>query len=105
MFASLAKLAALPGGTKLFCGHEYTAANARFALSVDAGNAALQARAKEVESLRAEGRPTLPTTLSSELETNPFLRTGDPAIRKALGMEEATDEAVFAELRRRKDAF
>ena len=105
MFASLAKLAALPGGTKLFCGHEYTAANARFALSVDAGNAALQARAKEVESLRAEGRPTLPTTLASELETNPFLRTGDPAIRKALGMEEATDEAVFAELRRRKDAF
>ena len=105
MFASLAKLAALPGGTKLFCGHEYTAANARFALSVDAGNAALQARAKEVESLRAEGRPTLPTTLASELETNPFLRTGDPAIRKALAMEAATDVAVFAELRRRKDNF
>jgi hydroxyacylglutathione hydrolase len=105
MFRSLAKLAVLPGGTKIYCGHEYTAANARFALSVDGGNAALQARAKEVEALLAEGRPTLPTTIAEELAANPFLRAGDPAIRKALGMEDATDEAVFAELRRRKDSF
>jgi len=105
MFRSLAKLAALPGGTKIYCGHEYTAANARFALSVDGGNPALQARAKEVEALLAEGRPTLPTTIAGELAANPFLRAGDAAIRKALGMEDATDEAVFAELRRRKDSF
>ena len=105
MFNSLAKLAALPGETKIFCGHEYTASNARFALSVDGGNAALRTRAKEIEALRAEGRPTLPTTIAEELATNPFLRAGDPAIRKALGMEDASDEAVFAELRRRKDNF
>lgn len=105
MFASLAKLAALPGATKIYCGHEYTLSNARFALSVDPENAALQARAKEIEALRAQGLPTLPTTIGEELATNPFLRAGDPAIRRHLGMEDATDEAVFAELRRRKDNF
>lgn len=105
MFASLGKLAALPGATKVHCGHEYTLSNARFALSVDPENAGLRARAKEIEALRAEGRPTLPTTIGEELATNPFLRAGDPAIRRHLGMDGATDEAVFAELRRRKDNF
>ncbi len=105
MFASLARLAALPDETKIHCGHEYTLSNARFALSVDAGNAALRARMKEIEALRAAGRATLPTTIGAEKATNPFLRAGDPAIRKALGMEAASDAAVFAELRRRKDSF
>ena len=105
MFASLAKLAALPGETAVYCGHEYTLANARFALSVDPGNARLKARADKVEALRAEGKPTLPTTISAERATNPFLRADDPAIRQALGMEAASDAEVFAELRRRKDAF
>lgn len=105
MFVSLGKLAALPGETKVYCGHEYTLSNARFALSVDPDNPALQARAKEIEALRAEGKPTLPTTIGEERATNPFLRAGDPAIRRHLGMEDATDEAVFAELRRRKDGF
>lgn len=105
MFASLARLAALPDETEIYCGHEYTLSNARFALSVDAGNAALQARAREVEALRAGGRATLPTTIRAEKATNPFLRTADAAIRKALAMEDATDAEVFAELRRRKDSF
>lgn len=105
MFASLAKLAALPGQTVVYCGHEYTLANARFALSVDPDNARLKARAARIEALRAQGRPTLPTTIAEELATNPFLRAADPAIRKTLGMEAAPDVAVFAELRRRKDVF
>lgn len=105
MFASLAKLAALPGATKVYCGHEYTLSNARFALSVDPDNPALQARASAVEALRARDRPTLPTTIAEELATNPFLRAADPGIRRHLGMEDATDAAVFAELRRRKDSF
>lgn len=105
MFASLNRLAALPADTKVYCGHEYTLANARFALTVDPDNAALQARAKKVEALRAENRATLPTTIGAELETNPFLRWSDAAIRKNLGMENAADVEVFAEIRRRKDSF
>jgi hydroxyacylglutathione hydrolase len=105
MVASLRKLAALPPDTKVYCGHEYTQANARFAATVDPDNAGLKARAKEIDALRAEGRPTLPTTIGRELETNPFLRWDDPAIRKTLGMEGADDVAVFAEIRKRKDNF
>jgi len=105
MFASLGKLAALPGQTAVYCGHEYTLSNARFALSVDPGNERLKARAARVEALRARGKPTLPTTIAEELATNPFLRAADPAIRKTLGMEAASDAQVFAELRRRKDSF
>lgn len=105
MWASLQRLAALPTDTVVYCGHEYTQSNARFALSVDPGNAKLVARAAEIDALRAVGKPTLPTTIGAELETNPFLRPHDPAIRKHLGMESASDEAVFAEIRKRKDNF
>ena len=105
MLASLKKLAALPSGTTIYCGHEYTQANARFALSVDPTNSALKERAAEIDRLRAEGKPTLPTTIAQELTTNPFLRWHDKAIRHNLGMENASDEEVFAELRRRKDVF
>lgn len=105
MRASLAKLAALPAQTCVYCGHEYTLSNARFALSVDPENLSLQQRAKQVEVLRAQGKPTLPTTIGEELTTNPFLRWADPAIRKNLGMETASDDDVFAEIRRRKDNF
>lgn len=104
MFASLKKLAALPPDTTVYCGHEYTLSNARFALTVDPANPALRERAKAVEALRGKDLPTLPTTIRQEMETNPFLRCHDPAIRRNLGMEQASDEAVFAELRRRKDA-
>ena len=91
MFASLAKLAALPGGTKVCCGHEYTESNARFALSVDAGNAALKARTEQAHQQRAAGQPTVPSTMASELDANPFLR--------------APDVATFADLRAKKDKF
>lgn len=91
MFASLRKLAALPGGTKVCCGHEYTESNARFALSVDGGNAALKARADEAHRQRAAGQPTVPSTMASELAANPFLR--------------APDVATFADLRAKKDKF
>lgn len=105
MFHSLKKLVALPAATSLYCGHEYTLSNARFALSIDPTNSALKEREAKVEKLRAEGKPTLPTTLAEELATNPFLRWHDPAIRKNLGMEKASDEEVFAEIRKRKDVF
>jgi hydroxyacylglutathione hydrolase len=91
MFASLRKLAALPGDTKVCCGHEYTESNARFALSVDGSNQALVRRAEEARRQRAAGEPTVPSLLSDELAANPFLR--------------APDVATFAELRARKDRF
>lgn len=105
MFHSLTKLVALPAATTLYCGHEYTLANARFALTIDPTNKALKDRAAKVEKLRASDKPTLPTTLAEELETNPFLRWHDQAIRKNLTMEKATDAEVFAEIRKRKDNF
>lgn len=105
MYASLKKLAVLPPETVVYCGHEYTQSNARFALTVDPDNAALKARAKDIDALRAAGKPTLPTTIGAELATNPFMRWQDPEIRKTLGMESDSDEAVFAEIRKRKDDF
>ncbi len=91
MFASLRKLARLPGDTLICCGHEYTQSNARFALTVDPGNAALQRRAAEVDRLRAEGKPTVPTRLEDELAENPFLR--------------APDVATLTDIRKQKDNF
>lgn len=105
MWASLSKIAALPPETLVCSGHEYTANNGAFALTVDPGNAALQARVDAVHKKRADGQPTVPSRLSEELATNPFLRASDPAIRAHLGMEAAEDVEVFAEIRRRKDAF
>ncbi len=105
MFASLAKLAALPPQTAIYCGHEYTLSNARFAVTIDPANKALAERLVEIERLRAEGKPTLPTTIGAELATNPFLRADDAAIRRHLGMERASDADVFAEIRKRKDSF
>ena len=105
MWNSLEKLMALPDDTVVYCAHEYTAANARFALSVDAGNDALQRRAAAVDELRAVGQATVPTIMALEKATNPFLRAGDPAIRAHLGMEADSDAAVFAEIRARKDSF
>jgi len=105
MWASLDALRALPGETLLYCGHEYTAANARFALSVDGDNEALKARAAEVEALRAKGVPTLPVRLEDEMKANPFLRPEAPAIRAALSMPDATNAAIFSALRSAKDRF
>lgn len=105
MFRSVSQFAALPPGTQLYCGHEYTQSNARFALAVEPGNPALRQRAAEVDRLRAQGRMTCPSTLAAECAANPFLRTGSPEIRKTLGLKTASDAEVFAELRRRKDSF
>jgi hydroxyacylglutathione hydrolase len=91
MWDSLAKLKALPGSTKLCCGHEYTESNGRFALSVDGGNPALQARMEQARQQRAAGQPTVPSVLADELKANPFLNAGDVA--------------TFADRRARKDRF
>lgn len=105
MWASLQKLAALPPETQIYCGHEYTQANAAFALTVEPGNAALHQRVSEVSSLRAAGRYTLPVTVAGERATNPFLRPDSPEIQSRLGMDGAPLAAVFGELRSRKDRF
>ena len=100
---SLCRLKALPPATLLYCAHEYTASNARFALHADPDNAALQAYAAEVSARRAEGLPTVPTPLARELATNPFLRADDPALRARWGSGDAV--ATFAALRGAKDTF
>src|ERR1700733_6954614 len=86
LYHSLMKLAALPGETTIYCGHEYTLGNAKFALSVDPTNDILQDRAKEVAELRAAGQFTLPTSMSLELATNPFLRAFEPELQARVGM-------------------
>ncbi|MEZ5919819.1 MAG: hydroxyacylglutathione hydrolase [Parvularculaceae bacterium] len=105
MWSSLSKVAALPGDTKLYCAHEYTLANARFAVTVDPENAALKKRVSEIEAMRAQGQATVPTTLSEECATNPFLRAEDAGLKRAIGMEGDNAIAVFAEIRKRKDRF
>ncbi len=105
MFQSLRKLIALPGDTAVYCGHEYTEGNARFALTIDPENSALKERAAEIARLRAADRMTLPSSIALEMATNPFLRWHDRAIRARLGLHDAPDEAVFAEIRKRKDMF
>ena len=109
MLESLERLTALPGGTAVCCGHEYTLANAAFARAVDPANDALRRRTEEAQTMRNAGRPTLPSSLATELATNPFLRVDSPAIRTAvatrLGREPADRVETFAELRRWKDGF
>jgi hydroxyacylglutathione hydrolase len=105
MHNTLMRLANLPGETLVYCGHEYTQANARFALTVDGGNSLLVERAREVDVLRAKGAFTLPTSIALENETNPFLRAANPELQKNLGMELADPVAVFTVLRERKNNF
>lgn len=105
MWASLGKIAEWPDDTRLYCAHEYTQANARFALTVEPNNAALQRRAEEVDRLRAAGRPTVPTTVGEERATNPFLRPTSRNLRETIGLPDADDVEVFAKTRALKDAF
>ncbi len=105
MWASLSRLRELPPATAVYCAHEYTEANGRFALSVEPENRDLIARMKRVGELRRNGCPTVPFRLTEELATNPFLRPDSEDLRAALALPHATDEAVFAETRRRKDEF
>lgn len=104
MWSSLSKLLRqLPDETVIYAGHEYTEANARFSLTIEPDNPALQARAREVADLRAAGKPTLPTTMAAEKAANPFLRAGEPSVAKALGMEGKSATEIFTEIRTRKD--
>ncbi|MDO8837863.1 MAG: hydroxyacylglutathione hydrolase [Parvibaculum sp.] len=105
MWTSLNKLMALPDDTTVYCAHEYTQSNARFALSVEPQNAALVARAREIDEKRARGEWTVPTTIGLEKATNPFLRAASPDLRLTVGMQSASDVEVFAETRKRKDNF
>lgn len=105
MWDSLCKLRALPDDARVYCGHEYTNANADFALSVDPDNPALKARAEQVLALREAGKPTVPTLLGEEKAANPFLRADDAAFRQGLGLAGRDAAAVFTEIRRRKDEF
>ena len=102
-WASLQRIKALPPETLLYCAHEYTASNARFALHADPDNADLQAYAAQIEKARAAGKPTVPTPLARELATNPFLRADDPALAARWGGGDAV--ATFAALRAAKDTF
>jgi hydroxyacylglutathione hydrolase len=105
MWRTLTRLSALPPETLVCSGHEYTEANGTFALTVYGDNPALRARMERVRDARAKGEPTVPSRLSEELETNPFLRARDPGVKAGLGLEGADDVDAFAEIRRRKDAF
>jgi hydroxyacylglutathione hydrolase len=98
-------LRGLPETARVYCAHEYTQSNARFALTVDPANADLKARATEVDRLRAEGQATVPGTLGDERKTNPFLRADTPGVAAAVGLAGAEPVKVFAEVRRRKDVF
>ena len=100
---SLERIKALPPETTLYCAHEYTQANAKFALHADPNNAALQSYASEIDAARAKDEPTVPTVLSRELETNPFLRADAPELRERWGGESPAD--TFAKLRAAKDDF
>jgi len=105
MWQSLSKFLRLPDETKVYCAHEYTMTNGKFALTVEPGNADLQARMAEVEKLRAAGTPTIPTTIGLEKATNPFLRPMSDNIQETVGMIGAPLPKVFAEVRARKDNF
>ena len=105
MWDSLQKLNALPDGTQIYCAHEYTTANAAFAVTIDPDNQALQARVAEIAALRAADKPTVPTEIALERATNPFLRATDAGVQAHLNMAGAAAVDVFAEIRQRKDNF
>jgi hydroxyacylglutathione hydrolase len=105
MWNSLQKLKALPPSTRIYCTHEYTQANGRFALSVEPDNRQLQQKMIEVQQLRAENKPTVPSTIEQERATNLFFRVDCISVQKALGLEMQSPVCVFAELRKRKDVF
>jgi len=105
MWQSLMKLRSLPDDTRFYCGHEYTAANIRFAKTIEPDNKPLSARAAEVERLLAAGRPTIPATIGAEKTENPFLRADVPEVAQAVGLAGSPAWKVFAEIRERKNSF
>jgi hydroxyacylglutathione hydrolase len=105
MWNSLKKLRKLPDDTEIYCGHEYTAANIKFALTIDDDNPVLEARATQVGQLLAEGSPTIPVTIGDEKLANPFLRADVPDLAADIGMAGKPADEVFAEIRERKNRF
>lgn len=105
MSESLAKIMALPDQTTVYCAHEYTEANAAFAVTMEPANPALQQRIKEIQALRAAGKPTVPTSIGLERATNPFVRSDSLELQAVLNLSGADEVTVFAETRRRKDHF
>jgi hydroxyacylglutathione hydrolase len=105
MWGSIQKLLEFPDETIVYCAHEYTQANAQFALSVEPQNQELVTRAAEIDKLRADNQPTIPTTIGLERRTNPFMRPNSPDLRETIGLTTASDVEVFAETRQRKDNF
>jgi hydroxyacylglutathione hydrolase len=103
MWQSLLKLRGLPDDTRIYCGHEYTKANIRFAKSIESGNSALNAREQEVEKLLAAHKPTIPSTIGEEKAANPFLRADVPEVAKSVGLAGQPAWKVFAEIRERKN--
>jgi hydroxyacylglutathione hydrolase len=105
MWQTLLKLRDLPDDTSLYCGHEYTDANIRFALTIEPDNPALQVRAAEVKLQLAAGQPTIPSLMGEEKRANVFLRADDPAVAAAVGLAGKPAVQVFAEVRKRKNNF
>lgn len=105
MWASLCKLRALPPQTRVCSGHEYTQTNAAFALTIEPANADLISRVDDISKMRAEGHATVPSFLSEEIRTNPFLRADTPELQAAVGMSDTDPVAVFAHVRKQRDIF
>ncbi len=105
MWHSMEKIRSLPDRTMVYCGHEYSAANARFALALDPDNPALKKRAREITDLIAARRPTIPFNLGQDKAANPFLRASDPELARKMGVKEADPVRVFAAIRKAKDNF
>jgi hydroxyacylglutathione hydrolase len=105
LWQSLQKLKCLPANTRVYCAHEYSLTNARFALSVEPDNLALQQKMARIQQLRAENLPTVPSTIAEELATNPFLREHSLSLRKQIDCITQSTVEIFTKLRRLKDSF
>lgn len=105
MWESLSKFLGMPDDTRIYSGHNYGQSNGRFALSIEPENKALRDRVAGIKLADEKGQPIMPSTLAEEKATNPFLRVVEPSVKRAVGMDGADDASVFAEVRRRKDAF
>ena len=105
MFHSVTKVKKLPAETIIYCGHEYTASNAKFCVAYDPSNKTLEKRVDEIKTLRSKNLPTIPTTIKNEIDTNIFLRCDNREIRKNLSLENSSDIEVFIKLRKLKDNF
>ncbi|MDG2187951.1 MAG: hydroxyacylglutathione hydrolase [Hyphomicrobiales bacterium] len=105
MFESMKKIKSLPNDTSIYCGHEYSLQNAKFAISIEPDNKLIEARMKDIERKTLQNIDCLPTNLEIELKTNPFLRYDEMSVRKILEMEKVSDKIIFSEIRKRKDNF